>query len=94
MTPNTPDPNILPIPEPAPPSRGLLIDIAELSTLLDRSVRSLHRDDLAGRIPASLRLGRSKKWSRAEIEAWINAGTPPRRKWEIIKKSPPSRQAG
>ena len=68
-------------PEPAGPA-PLLIDIHALAALLGRSVASLERDQAAGRVPAPVRLGGSKKWRRAEIEAWVAAGCPPRREWD------------
>src|SRR5437879_6189347 len=59
----------------------LLIDIGKLSELLNRSVASLHRDDAAGRLPAGLKLGASKRWRYAEIVAWVEAGMPDRETW-------------
>lgn len=59
----------------------LLIDIGMLSELLHRSVASLHRDDAAGRLPAGLRLGASKRWRYAEIVEWVQAGMPDRAIW-------------
>jgi predicted DNA-binding transcriptional regulator AlpA len=63
--------------EPAP----LLTDINGLSRLLQRSVASLHRDDAAGRIPAGVKIGSSKRWRVGEIAAWIEAGCPRRLEW-------------
>ena len=59
----------------------LLVDIVELSKLLQRSVASLHRDDAAGRLPAGLKLGASKRWRYAEIADWVAAGMPDRKNW-------------
>jgi predicted DNA-binding transcriptional regulator AlpA len=71
---------------PAQPDLApLLVDIVALSKLLQRSVASLHRDDVEGRLPAGLQLGGSKRWRYAEIVAWVEAGAPERRKWEAIK---------
>jgi predicted DNA-binding transcriptional regulator AlpA len=60
----------------------LLVDITSLSELLQRSVASLYRDDAAGRLPAGLKIGASKRWRYAEIVAWAEAGAPCRREWE------------
>jgi hypothetical protein len=49
---------------PAPTVPPLLLDIKALSALLSRSVPSLWRDDAAGRLPASVRVGVSKRWRR------------------------------
>lgn len=59
-------------------TRPLLVDIHALAVLLDRSVASLERDQAAGRLPAPVRIGGSKKWRRADIEAWVAAGCPVR----------------
>jgi predicted DNA-binding transcriptional regulator AlpA len=69
---------------PAPPAPGpqKLLSIKDLAQLLRRSVASLYRDDAAGRLPAAVWIGGSKRWRSAEIDAWIQAGLPPRREWE------------
>lgn len=64
----------------------LLIDIQQLSALLARSTASLERDEAAGRLPAPLRLGGSKRWRYAEIEAWVAAGCPERKTWEAMRR--------
>ena len=68
-------------------ARALLLDIRGLSELLNRSVASLHRDDAAGRIPAGLKIGGSKRWRYNEIIDWINAGCPSRMEWESRKSA-------
>jgi predicted DNA-binding transcriptional regulator AlpA len=60
----------------------LLVDIAALAELLARSVPSLHRDDAAGRLPAGLRIGGSKRWRYSDIVAWVELGCPPRAEFE------------
>jgi predicted DNA-binding transcriptional regulator AlpA len=67
----------------------LLIDTYGLAELLSRSVPSLQRDDAAGRLPAALRLGGSKRWRYSEIVAWVEAGCPDRKTWEALKASGP-----
>jgi predicted DNA-binding transcriptional regulator AlpA len=62
----------------------LLIDIGGLAKLLARSVPSLHRDDAAGRLPAAVRIGGSKRWRYSEIVRWVEAGCPPRAEWSAI----------
>lgn len=71
MTATTPE-------HPALPPLPLLIDIYALAALLTRSVASLERDQAAGRLPAPVRIGGSKKWRRADIETWVAAGCPAR----------------
>lgn len=70
-------------PAPTPP---LLIDAPALASLLGRSERSIWRDDSAGRIPRPIKLGGSKRWRRAEIHAWIEAGCPKRKAWESQRR--------
>lgn len=59
----------------APPV-PLLIDIHHLAALLNRSVASLERDQAAGRLPAPVRVGGSKRWRLADIREWVAAGCP------------------
>jgi predicted DNA-binding transcriptional regulator AlpA len=73
---------------PATPAAAvgpLLLNMKGLSQLLVRSEASLYRDDSAGRIPAGLKLGGSKRWAYPEIVAWVEAGMPSRRTWEAMK---------
>ncbi len=69
----------------AAPLLPLLVDMAGLSQLLARSEASLYRDDSAGRLPAGLKIGASKRWRYSEIVAWVEAGMPDRRTWEAMK---------
>jgi predicted DNA-binding transcriptional regulator AlpA len=39
----------------------------------------------AAKTPAAIKLGRSVRWNRAELESWVAAGCPVRREWEAIK---------
>jgi predicted DNA-binding transcriptional regulator AlpA len=63
----------------------LLIDIRQVAVLLARSVTSLERDQAAGRLPAPLYVGGSRRWRRAEIRAWVAAGCPDRARWDEIR---------
>jgi predicted DNA-binding transcriptional regulator AlpA len=63
------------------------LDIRGLAALTSRSVPSLERDDLRGLIPSPIRIGRSKRWLRSEIIAWLEAGAPCRSVWEATKKA-------
>ena len=66
------------------PAPGLLIDIGQLVALLRRSVASLERDQAAGRLPAPVYVGGSRRWRRAEIEAWVAADCPDRQTWQPL----------
>jgi len=69
----------------AVPLETALIDIKTLSAATGRSVPTLERDDHAGRIPKPVRIGRSKRWRRSEISAWIEVSCPPRAEWEAMR---------
>jgi excisionase family DNA binding protein len=64
----------------------LLIDADELARLLGVSVRHVRRMDAGGEIPRAVRLGRSVRWRRDEIIAWIVAGVPDRDRWETLRR--------
>lgn len=48
-----------------------LLDVNDLARLFKRSPASLWRDETEGRIPAGLKIGRSVRWRRCDIEAWL-----------------------
>jgi predicted DNA-binding transcriptional regulator AlpA len=61
----------------------LLIDIEEFARLAGVSSRSLRRLDHQGLVgPSVVELGRARRWRRAEVVSWINAGCPVRDSWE------------
>ena len=64
---------------------SLLLRAAEASRLCAISKVTWHRWDSAGRIPQGLKIGGAKVWRRAELEAWILAGTPDRVRWQAIQ---------
>lgn len=64
---------------------ALLIDIRRMAALLARSVASLERDQAAGRLPAPVYVGGSRRWRRAEVEDWVRAGCPDRDRWEATR---------
>ncbi len=66
------------------PESSLLINVQQLARMLKRSAASLERDQKAGRLPAQIYVGGSKRWRRAEIEAWVAAGCPIRTEWEAL----------
>jgi hypothetical protein len=74
-------------PAPGVPPTPLLIDTDGLAALLGRSVASLHRDDAAGRLPAALRIGGSKKWRYSYIVAWVELGCPSRADFEARRRN-------
>jgi predicted DNA-binding transcriptional regulator AlpA len=65
----------------------LLVGIEDLAAVLARSVASLHRDDAAGRLPAPLRIGGSKRWRVSDITEWVELGCPSRADFEALRRS-------
>jgi predicted DNA-binding transcriptional regulator AlpA len=64
----------------------LLLGIGDLSLMLRRSIPSLHRDDAAGRLPAALRIGGSKRWRASDITEWVELGCPTRPDFEALRR--------
>ncbi len=58
------------------PTRERLLDVRQVATVLDVSVRSVHRLRDGGKIPAPVRIGGSVRWRATEIDAWIARGCP------------------
>jgi len=63
----------------------LAYDGKQLADALGVSLRHLRSLDASGRIPASFRLGRSKRWAAEEIRGWLLAVSPKRQEWIEIK---------
>lgn len=53
-----------------------LLDVKELAALLRLSCRQIWKLNAAGRIPAPVRIARSVRWEKRQIEAWVRAGCP------------------
>lgn len=51
-------------------------DVKDVSRLLKVSTRHVWRLHDAGKLPAAVRLGKSVRWPRVLLEAWIAAGCP------------------
>ena len=58
-------------------------DVAELLGVSERHVWSLHSRAL---LPAPARLGRSVRWVRSELLAWLDAKCPGRERWEAMRR--------
>ncbi len=63
-------------------TEALLLSPEDVADLLDIGRSTLYRLSSAGKVPRPVKVGRSTKWRRREIEAWIAAGCPPRNRWE------------
>jgi excisionase family DNA binding protein len=53
----------------------------EAAKQLGVSRAHFYRMHNAGRIPLPLRLGGAVRWRQDELEAWVAAGMPDRRRW-------------
>ncbi len=65
----------------------LLLTAEETAEFLGISVRHVYKLHSSGRIPLPVRLGRSVRWRREELIAWIDAGAPPRDRWLGLRVS-------
>ncbi len=65
---------------PTTPASPELLDTRAVAAMLDVSVRHVERCADAGRLPASLKIGRLRRWSRRAILEWIERGAPACRK--------------
>lgn len=66
-------------------SERLALSAKETALLLGISQRHLWAMHSAGRVPEPIRLGRSVRWRRDELRAWLDAGAPVRDRWEAGK---------
>ena len=62
-----------------------LMTVKDVATKLQLSPRSIWRMADGGMLPAPVRLMRSIRWRRSEIDLWIDLGCPARRKFEALK---------
>jgi predicted DNA-binding transcriptional regulator AlpA len=68
-------------------AKPLLINAMTAATLCGRSLRTWRSWDASGRIPESVRIGRSILWRLDEIHAWVEAGCPMRKDWIFTPKT-------
>lgn len=66
-------------------TQPLAVSAKELANMLNVSLRQIWRLNATGKLPRPLRLGGSVRWSRKELEAFIEAGAPDRETWEAMK---------
>ena len=64
-----------------------LVCAKELAQTLSLSKRQVFRLNSCGKIPAPIRIGGAVRWSAEEISAWLAAGAPDRKRWEILKNA-------
>jgi excisionase family DNA binding protein len=64
----------------------LVLNALEVAVLLKIGKSTFLRLHSAGKVPQPVRFGRSVRWRRAELEAWVAAGAPSRDKWARLQK--------
>lgn len=64
----------------------LAVSARQLATRMGVSLRHIRRADSAGLIPRPVHIGRSVRWPLEEINGWLKAGAPDRRRWEQIRQ--------
>lgn len=63
-----------------------LLTAEQAAHMLQIGTRSLWRKDASGQVPQAIRIGKSKRWRRGELLAWIRQGCPPRHRWRWAPK--------
>lgn len=83
-------------PEPALETRPVpavqLITTEELAEILGMSKRTIWRLLSAGQIPQPVRIGRSTRWRRDEVQRWIDSGCPVAKNASIEEGTQPTRR--
>jgi predicted DNA-binding transcriptional regulator AlpA len=64
---------------------ALLIPDTEAAAVAGVSRATWHRLRAAGKVPPAVRLGRSVRWRKGELIAWIEAGCPDARTWAAMQ---------
>jgi len=49
------------------------------------SLATWDRHTAAGKVPRPIRLGGRVLWRRGELQAWLDAGCPDRRQWDVMR---------
>ncbi|MCB0325142.1 MAG: helix-turn-helix domain-containing protein [Bdellovibrionales bacterium] len=65
----------------------LVLTAEEVAELLCISRAHVFRLQREGKLPAPVRLGRSVRWPRNELEAWLRAGAPTQQEWQTMQAS-------
>jgi predicted DNA-binding transcriptional regulator AlpA len=65
------------------PPKPLILTAAEAAAIFKKSARTWRTWDATGKIPRSIRIGRSTYWRPEELYAWVAAGCPNREVWEM-----------
>ena len=63
----------------------LALSVNEVAELLGVSIRHVWALHASAQIPRPLKLGRSCRWVRTDLLAWMEGGAPSREEWESQK---------
>ena len=73
---------------PSPPTvQPATLRPHEMWTLLNKSKSAFYRDLALELIPAGFRIGKSRRWMKDEIVAWLEADAPPAAAWEARQRA-------
>ncbi len=64
----------------------LLLNIHRAAAVCSMSARTWRAWDVAGKIPAPIRIGRRTFWRAEDLRDWVAAGCPDRVTWEAQRK--------
>lgn len=67
-------------------AKSELIDVVEVARMCGMSQSMYKKLYCMEMTPEGIKLGRLRRWRRAEILAWIEAGCPCRSKWTVVRK--------
>lgn len=65
---------------------ALLLTADECAAMCKMGVATWWRRDSAGLVPRAIRSGRTTRWSRADVELWVELGCPGRKAFEAAKR--------
>ena len=66
-------------------SGHLLLTAPQAAAMVGKSTRTWRAWDAAGKIPQPIRIGRSTLWRVDELRAWVGAGCPRRKEWNLMQ---------
>jgi excisionase family DNA binding protein len=68
-------------------TESLGVSAAEAAALLGVSESHFYCLHKTGRLgPLPVRMGRAVRWSRQELIDWFNSGSPPRSRWQAMRR--------
>jgi predicted DNA-binding transcriptional regulator AlpA len=65
----------------------LLLTAKAAAAYLGLTRSAFYKYDITGVTPQSMHLGGRRFWRRDELREWVDAGCPPRHKWDVLLKA-------